>query len=377
MEITEETDKFQFQVVGTDYSTKPIYIGRVDGAHDVTISADRTIISGSVTASGDISASGGIFLQNFQVLSASANGESLTLSASGDVFVDTGENVYVRSSGANYVRFDGTNQNVLIGTSTRTGAKLTVSGSLLSLGGITSSGANLLVQNTVDGPVATSHGTTITIENLDENMGAGDAIGSLVWKDNDSTGGAPNEMGKISMAYTDAGSESDMLFFTSASTTLNPDSSRGLYERMRLTGGSGGNAFNLGINCQSPPEKLTVVGNIYASGSLAASGQGHITASGNISASGYVSASAFAGDGTTLNVPDYVFETKYILKSLGEVEQHISESKHLPNIPSRDDREGWGSLSVGDRDMKLLEKVEELTLYVIDLQRQINELRNK
>ena len=114
-----------------------------------------------------------------------------------------------------------------------------------------------------------------------------------------------------------------------------------------------------------------------------------VTASGNISSSanfetlytgsfGRVNATTFAGDGALLtSVPDYVFEPDYVLRKLPEVEQHISKSKHLPGIPSIDDREGWANLSVSDRDMLLLEKVEELTLYVIDLQKQINELKNK
>jgi hypothetical protein len=114
-----------------------------------------------------------------------------------------------------------------------------------------------------------------------------------------------------------------------------------------------------------------------------------VTASGNISSSanfetlytgsfGRVNATTFAGDGALLtSVPDYVFEPDYVLRKLPEVEQHISKSKHLPGIPSIDDREGWTNLSVSDRDMLLLEKVEELTLYVIDLQKQINELKNK
>ena len=77
---------------------------------------------------------------------------------------------------------------------------------------------------------------------------------------------------------------------------------------------------------------------------------------------------------TTLNVPDYVFETKYILKSLGEVEQHISESKHLPGIPSEANIQEWRDLSMGDRDRLLLEKIEELTLYTLQLDKRIKEL---
>ena len=108
----------------------------------------------------------------------------------------------------------------------------------------------------------------------------------------------------------------------------------------------------------------------------------NVTSSNNISSSftstgsfGRVEASQFNDDGTNLNVPDYVFETNYVLKSLGDVEEHISASKHLPNIPSMEDVDSWSELSYGDRDMKLLEKIEELTLYIISLQKQINELK--
>ena len=91
---------------------------------------------------------------------------------------------------------------------------------------------------------------------------------------------------------------------------------------------------------------------------------------------GYLKAVGGIYSGTTqLSVPDYVFEPEYKLQSLEEVEKHISESKHLPNVPSMDEMDKWGALSVENRDMKLLEKIEELTLYVIDLQKQINRLK--
>jgi hypothetical protein len=117
--------------------------------------------------------------------------------------------------------------------------------------------------------------------------------------------------------------------------------------------------------------------NVIANRIFEVSEGGHITASGDISSSGTIIASQFNDDGTNLNVPDYVFETKYVLKSLDEVEEHISESKHLPNIPSMEDISSWSKLSYGDRDMKLLEKIEELTLYIINLQKQVDELKNK
>ena len=96
----------------------------------------------------------------------------------------------------------------------------------------------------------------------------------------------------------------------------------------------------------------------------------------NVLSSGTFSGSAFIDDGTQLNVPDYVFEPEYDLKSLDYVETHISQSKHLPGIPSRDDKQGCVSYDMGGRDMLLLEKIEELTLYVIQLEKRIKELEN-
>ncbi|WP_143070736.1 tail fiber protein [Flagellimonas taeanensis] len=70
--------------------------------------------------------------------------------------------------------------------------------------------------------------------------------------------------------------------------------------------------------------------------------------------------------------PDYVFREGYDLKSLEEVQNHIKEHGHLPNIPSAKEMEANG-IQLGEMNMKLLEKIEELTLYVIQLKKE-NEL---
>jgi hypothetical protein len=110
----------------------------------------------------------------------------------------------------------------------------------------------------------------------------------------------------------------------------------------------------------------------------------NVSVTGNISGSatstgsfGTMQATHFTGDGAGLtNVPDYVFESDYDLKPLSYVETFVSQSLHLPNVPGRDDLEGWKSYDVGGRDMLLLEKIEELTLYVIRLEKRIKELEN-
>lgn len=78
-----------------------------------------------------------------------------------------------------------------------------------------------------------------------------------------------------------------------------------------------------------------------------------------------------------LPIPDYVFKPDYKLMTLKEVEQYISKFHHLPNVKSELEFQEAGGVQLGELNLKLLEKVEELTLYVIDLQKQIEELKNK
>ncbi|MEO7265640.1 MAG: hypothetical protein ABIW38_12035 [Ferruginibacter sp.] len=74
--------------------------------------------------------------------------------------------------------------------------------------------------------------------------------------------------------------------------------------------------------------------------------------------------------------PDYVFAGDYKLPPLQQVEQFIKSNKHLSNIPSASDVEQNG-IEVGDMQKRMMEKIEELTLYVIDLQKQIEALKRK
>ena len=73
-------------------------------------------------------------------------------------------------------------------------------------------------------------------------------------------------------------------------------------------------------------------------------------------------------------ISDYVFEDDYNLRTIKEVEIHISQSKHLPGVPSEANIQEWREMSMGDRDRLLLEKIEELTLYTIQQDKQIQEL---
>lgn len=66
----------------------------------------------------------------------------------------------------------------------------------------------------------------------------------------------------------------------------------------------------------------------------------------------------------------------HVLTPLGELEAYINENSHLPGVPSADEVEKEGA-DLGEMNRLLMEKVEELTLYIIDLQKQIDALKSK
>lgn len=73
---------------------------------------------------------------------------------------------------------------------------------------------------------------------------------------------------------------------------------------------------------------------------------------------------------------DYVFAKDYRLMPLEEVEKFVSENKHLPNVPSALEVVESG-IDVAKMDAKLLEKIEELTLYLIQLKKENDALKNE
>tara|TARA_R110000796_G_scaffold250650_2_gene380107 strand:+ start:4294 stop:4599 length:306 start_codon:yes stop_codon:yes gene_type:complete len=73
---------------------------------------------------------------------------------------------------------------------------------------------------------------------------------------------------------------------------------------------------------------------------------------------------------------DFVFEKNYDLPTLKEVEQHINKKGHLKDIPSAQEVKENG-IQLGEMNAKLLQKIEELTLYVIQLNKENQEIKKQ
>ncbi|MFD2581610.1 hypothetical protein ACFSR6_03850 [Pedobacter vanadiisoli] len=105
---------------------------------------------------------------------------------------------------------------------------------------------------------------------------------------------------------------------------------------------------NLGLGILNPAEKLSVNGNIRAR--------------------------EIKVEAT--NWPDYVFEEGYKVGKLEELESYIKTNRHLPEIPTAKEAESNG-VELGAMNKLLLKKIEELTIHLIEKDKQINSLINR
>lgn len=77
------------------------------------------------------------------------------------------------------------------------------------------------------------------------------------------------------------------------------------------------------------------------------------------------------------NWPDYVFEEDYQLLSLEDMQTYIRKNGHLPGLPSAETIQADGGFFLGDMQKRQLEKIEELSLYTIQLHEENKELRRE
>lgn len=108
------------------------------------------------------------------------------------------------------------------------------------------------------------------------------------------------------------------------------------------------NSGNVGIGISNPQTKLAVNGHISAQKLIV----------------------------TQTGWADYVFDKHYKLPTLEEIEKYIKQNQHLPGIPSAKEIEKNG-LNVGDNQALLLQKIEELTLLIIQQNKRIQKLERQ
>ncbi len=182
--------------------------------------------------------------------------------------------------------------------------------------------------------VESNDSPAITINNkkASSNWAIGESYGELLFSSDDGSGLGAGTRGYIKLVtHNNTGGHGTMVFGTR--------NSNGLNEQMRITQNS-----RVGIGTDSPSEKLDVNGTIRSKEV-------------RVEATGW---------------PDYVFEADYNLRSLEETETYIKENKHLPEIPSAKEMEANG-VQLGEMNMLLLKKIEELTLHTIKQQRMLEE----
>jgi hypothetical protein len=209
----------------------------------------------------------------------------------------------------------------------------------------------------------TSESTRMSILASNGNVGIGTTNpGSRLWLQNAVSAGSDNYMLNLENPTTVGDARSGIRFWVnsenSAGATINvsnDNASGGNIRFNTITAGTESTRVsilssngNMGIGTVSPTEKLSVNGNIIAR-------KIRITQTG---------------------WSDYVFDKDYQLRPIASLESFISRNKHLPDMPSAKEVEANG-ISVGDTQALLLKKIEELSLYIIDLNKRIQSLEKE
>lgn len=95
-----------------------------------------------------------------------------------------------------------------------------------------------------------------------------------------------------------------------------------------------------------------------------------------LAVNGKIGAKEVQVESTSTTWADYVFEPTYNLMPIAEVESFIKLNKHLPEIPSAEEIKINGH-KLGEMDVLLLKKVEELTLYMIDMKKENQQMKKE
>lgn len=129
------------------------------------------------------------------------------------------------------------------------------------------------------------------------------------------------------------------------------------------------------LNHENYDPKVTILQNGFVGLGIEKPSE-RLSVNGNAEFNGIVYATELIVDEAEEFWPDYVFEDDYQLMSLTEVEKFINENGHLPNIPSAKEI-GENGINISKMQIKMMEKIEELTLQLIELEKKNTRLENE
>ncbi len=150
-------------------------------------------------------------------------------------------------------------------------------------------------------------------------------------------------------------------------------------------GGGGSTAAEFNFKKHNPTDGVINLMTLNASGQLILGSQDPITGNPNLPTSNSTHSSALlqvkgdvvVGAGSAANLfvtqtgwADFVFDNNYKLMPLNEVEKFYKTNHHLPNVPTQKDIQEQGN-NLGQTDVVLLQKIEENTLYIVELKKQL------
>lgn len=276
------------------------------------------------------------------------------------------------------VRLVTLSNNVGIGIATAT-EKLHVSGNILSTGNITGAiitGTNIIgtgiFQSTSSNNISLRTNTTtrLTILNSNGNVGIDETSPLEKLHVNGSIRG--NQSGAV--RFSSGNGTIDIGAKTGSFGNIDTDRNSFLFNKKIIVDGGTFSSYDEALTLQSAGTTgITILtnGNVGIGTTLPANPNTY-----KLAVNGKIGAKEVQVETTSGAWPDYVFESTYELMPLSSVASFIEANKHLPEVPSAKEIENKGH-NLGEMDLILLKKVEELTLYMIELKKENEALKSR
>lgn len=166
-----------------------------------------------------------------------------------------------------------------------------------------------------------------------------------------------------------------------AKLEINGQGYEGLYNALNINNSQNSSIFEIKDNGDVTAQKVLIgVGTSNPNYKLEVNGFTNISGSANISGTLKVNETIYTTEvivkDPALWWPDYVFGKSYELTSLADVSSFISKNGHLPEVPSKDDIQKDG-VNIVEMQILLLKKVEELTLHLIEMKKDNEDLKKE